>query len=370
MKNAFLSLITFLFLSTIGFTHPGDEVLTADFVVGNPEIASMNAIAFGPQGILFIGDSKNARIIAIETKDVTPTAPKEKLMLEKVDQQIAKLLGTSADEINITDMAVNPISNQIYFSVHHSSGLPVLFRTDGETLIHVPLEAISHAKTALVNPVKEDAKDHRERPLRQWAVADLAYHEGQVMVSGLSNEEFGSTFRSIAFPFKDDQMHTTLEIYHAAHGKYETHAPIKTFMPFTLHGEAHLLASYTCTPMVVFPMKHLKQGQHIKGRTIAELGAGNTPLDMIHIENEGNHFVLIANNRRPVMKIKMEDIEKFDGSLTEEVTEKAGVAGVHYVSLPMQYVLQMDNYGKNAYVVLQRLSNGDLTLHTPSTWWL
>ena len=369
MKKNLLLFCCLLF-SLAAFAHNGDEDLKANFITGNPEIASINSIAFGPEGILFIGDSKKANIVAIDTKDVTATEAKEKLRLDKVDELIAKQLGTTADEINITDMAVNPISKQIYFSVHHSSGQAVLFKTDGETITHVPLDVVSHSKTNLVNPVKEDAKDHRDRPLRKWAVADIAYHDGKVMISGLSNEEFGSTFRSIAFPFSKDQQHSTLEIYHAAHGKYETHAPIKTFVPFTMNGEAHLLASYTCTPMVVFPMKNLEPGKHVKGRTIAELGAGNSPLDMIIMERKGVQWVLVSNNRRPVMKIKMDDIKEFNDSLTEEVTEKAGVAGVHYVNLPMPYVLQMSNYGDEAYVVLQRQSNGDLTLYTPSTWWL
>ena len=40
------------------------------FVKGTPEIKSMNRLAFGPEGILFIGDTKGAAIYAIETSDL------------------------------------------------------------------------------------------------------------------------------------------------------------------------------------------------------------------------------------------------------------------------------------------------------------
>ena len=35
---------------------------------GTPEIKSISAIAFGPDGIIFIGDSKSASVYAVDTK--------------------------------------------------------------------------------------------------------------------------------------------------------------------------------------------------------------------------------------------------------------------------------------------------------------
>ena len=43
--------------------------LTKDFIYGNPEITSISSLSFGPEGILFIGDSKSAAIYALDTKD-------------------------------------------------------------------------------------------------------------------------------------------------------------------------------------------------------------------------------------------------------------------------------------------------------------
>lgn len=364
MKN---QVLTFLLLFAFGLTSfATNDDLTKDFITGDPEIKSMSAMTFGPQGILFIGDAQSASVIAVDTKDNTDKAASEKLSIKNVDQAIAVLLGTTVDQIKIQDMAVNPISKNIYFSVHHQNGTPVLLKTEGETFEHVAMDMVSYSKTALTKAVAADAKDRRGRSLRKWSISDLNFADGQVMVSGLSSEEFGSTFRSIAFPFTEKQNYASLEIYHAAHGKYETHSPIKTFMPIELKGKPHLLASYTCTPLVVFPMDKLHMGTHTKGQTVAELGNRNSPLDIISMEIDGQKYVYMANSSRAVMKIKVSDIENFEGSLSEPVEENSGTAGIDYLSLPYVNVLQLDNYGKDSFVMLQRTANGELNLSAQS----
>ncbi len=39
------------------------------FTTGTPEIKSISSLAFGPDGILFVGDSKSATVFAVYTKD-------------------------------------------------------------------------------------------------------------------------------------------------------------------------------------------------------------------------------------------------------------------------------------------------------------
>ncbi len=367
--NAFL-LVLVLFLSANLLANDDKNPLTEGFVVGNPEVQSINAMTFGPEGILFIGDSKSAMVTAIDTKDnVIADAPKA-LKMNKVDEQIAALLGTTADQITIQDMAVNPNSKMVYFAVHHRSGTPVLLKTDGATFQHVPLKKVNHSKTTLTNPVKMDAKDRRGRDLRIWSISDLSFYNGNVLVTGLSNEAFSSTFRKIPFPFKKEQNYSTLEIYHAAHGQYETYAPIKTFLPFEIGGEPHLIASYTCTPLVIFPMKQLKGGQHIKGKTVAELGNWNTPLDIIAMEKEGKSYLLMANSARAVMKIAVDKIATYKDYLTTKVAERSGTAGVDFINLPFVNVLQLDKLSDDQFVMLQRKSNGNLDLLTQGSRWL
>ena len=348
----------------------GTSPLTADFVLGNPDVQSINAIAFGPEGILFVGDSKKATVTAIDTKDNAVAEAPKQVKMNKVDEQIATLLGTTADQIHIQDMAVNPISKMIYFAVHHSNGTPVLLKTDGVDFQHVTLKEVKHSQTVLNNPIDAEKKDRRGNSMRVSAISDLNYFEGKVMVSGLSNEEFASTFRSIAFPFNKEQMSASLEIYHAAHGKYETHAPIKTFLPVTIGGEANIVAAYTCTPLVVFPVSNIKSGEHTKAQTVAELGNWNVPLDIIQMEKEGKSYLLMANSSRAVMKIAIDQVADFEGSLKERVAQRSGTAGIDFINLPFVNVQQLAKLSDTQFIMLQRRGNGDLDLFTQNDRWL
>src|SRR5207247_52817 len=116
---------------------------------------------------------------------------------------------------------------------------------------------------------------------RSQSITDLAYLQGQVIVAGLSNEEFASKLRTLDFPFKEAGRGTSVEIFHGNHGKLETRSPIRTFLAMEIAGKPNVLAAYTCTPLVTFPVSDLKSSEKITGKTIGELGQGNVPLDII-----------------------------------------------------------------------------------------
>src|SRR5436190_6847735 len=109
--------------------HAGN--LTAGMTEGKPEIKSMSQLAFGPEGILFIADSKSAAVFAVATGDTKAAYGSEPLKVEGINEKIAGLLGTSADQILIDDLAVNPISHKAYLAVSRGRGpgaTPVLIR--------------------------------------------------------------------------------------------------------------------------------------------------------------------------------------------------------------------------------------------------
>src|SRR5205814_7568049 len=161
---------------------------------------------------------------------------------------------------------------------------------------------------------------------RQQSITDLAYVDGKVFIAGLSNEEFASKLRSVEFPFKSGDTATSVEIIHTAHNaRVETAAPVRTFVPFNVGGEPQILAAYTCTPLVTFPVSDLKAGKKVHGKTVAELGNRNVPLDMIVYEKDGKQYLLLSNSARGVMKISTENIEK-QPALEEKVNDKAGLS--------------------------------------------
>ncbi len=108
-------------------------------------------------------------------------------------------------------------------------------------------------------------------------ITSIAYIDGNVIVAGLSNEEFSSTLRSIPFPFTTAEKGAGIQIYHGSHGRFETAAPVRTFIPYEINNQKEILAAYTCTPLVKIPVSDLKPGAKVKGTTIAELGESQSP---------------------------------------------------------------------------------------------
>src|SRR5690348_3267249 len=99
-----------------GFARAGD--LATSLKKGTPDLKSAGALAFGPEGVLFIGDAQGAAVFAIGTGDQRMYTPvKTILKVDGVDEKIAAMLGTDTKGIRINDLAVNPLSGNAYLSV-------------------------------------------------------------------------------------------------------------------------------------------------------------------------------------------------------------------------------------------------------------
>lgn len=296
---------------------------------GPTKLASVGPLAFSPEGVLFISDPKGAAIFAVETGD-QPAVPAATLAVPAVDEKIAALLGTTRDQIAIVDLAVSPVSHQAYLAVSRGRGpdaIPVIVRAaqDG-TLSLLDLNSAPSTRASLPNPPADVApgEDNRRGNPRMESITDLAYVGGKVIIAGLSNEEFASTLRTIPYPFTAGAAGASVEIYHGSHGRYETNSPIRSFASHKINGETHILAAYTCTPLVTIPTSALTNGAHVKGTTIAELGNRNRPLDMIVYNKQGREYLLMANSSRGVMKMSAEKLGGY-AAITAPVPDKQGV---------------------------------------------
>jgi hypothetical protein len=184
---------------------------------GKPDLKSAGPLAFGARGILFIGDPKGAAIFAVDTKD-TAAEHKASINVENIKQTIASLLGTGPDQIRIQDVAVNPASGKVYLSVSRGRGpdaQPVILRVDAAGKIsEFSLDNVAYSKAVLPNPPKdqESGSGRRRQNGRDFAITDLAYVDGTVIVAGLSNEEFSSNLRSIPYPFNEVNNGASIEI--------------------------------------------------------------------------------------------------------------------------------------------------------------
>ena len=359
------SLLCLLAVSALVVSAAGIGYYSATMKPGKADLKSAGVMAFGPDGILFVGDSAGAAIYALDTGDRAPLSKAAKFNISAINEKIAGMLGSTPDQILINDLQVNPISKKAYVSVSRGRGpdaIPVILHVSGAGKIEeLSLDDINHSSVALSNAPGADDKDRRGRPLRVQAITDLAYVDGRVFVAGLSNEEFASNLRSIPFPFEEADQGASVEIFHGAHGRWETRSPVRTFVPYEIQAESHLLAAYTCTPLVKFPVSDLKPGTKVVGTTIAELGNRNRPLDMVIYKKGGNDHILMSNSSRGVMKMSTENIETY-GSITEKID---GTSGLPYETIAeLKGVQQLDLLDEDNAVLIVQSDSGSLDLKT------
>lgn len=337
---------------------------TASLKQGNPQIKSAGPLGFGPDGILFVGDTQGAALYAIDTGDRNTSDQKRPVKVNDLGAKVAGMLGTDPKQVMINDLAVNPLSGNIYLSISRGRGpdaTPVLMRltADGK-LDEVALDNVRYARAEIPNTPDAAAKE-RGQSLRNESITDVAYVDGRVFLAGLSNEEFSSRLIAIPFPFSEGFDGAAIEIYHGAHGRFETKSPVRTFVPYRIGNDPYLLAAYTCTPLVKVPVGELKAGAHVKGTTIAELGNRNRPLDMIAYHKDGKAYLLLANSSRGVMKIPTEDAGIAEG-ITAPVS---GTKGIGYQTIDnLKGVVQMDKLDDGHAVILTQGTDGATNLET------
>jgi hypothetical protein len=327
---------------------------------GTPDLKSAGPLAFGPDGILFVGDTRGAALFAIDTGDRAPAKTKRPVDVNDLTSKLAAALGTNPKQVMINDLAVNPRSGNVYLSLSRGTGpdsTPLIVRVDADAKIEeMPLENVAFSKAEMPNPPGANARQRNE------SITDLAYVDGRVFVAGMSNEEFSSKLISIPYPFSSEGFDgAAIEIYHGAHGKFETNTPIRTFVTYKIKSEPYMLAAYQCTPLVKIPVSELKSGAHLKGTTIAELGNHNRPLDMIVYQKDGKDYLFMTNSSRGVMKIPAEGAGDAPG-ITSRVADKQGLGYETIASL--KGAEQMDQLDDQHAVVLIKDPSGSINLRT------
>ena len=354
---------------------------------GQVVLHSAGPITFGPAGILFVADNAAATVYAVDVADPGPAGGAEPFDLADVDARVGSFLGCEPGDVTLKDMAVHPQSQNVYLSVlrgHGEAAQPVLVRisrADG-AIADVPLDDVPFAAVAIDDaPAEGDERldttlplgDEGEevqfaslkirllrQPVRTATVTDMAYAAGELLIAGLSNEEFSSKLRRIPFPFSAETTGSSLEIFHVSHGKWETAAPIRAFVPYD--GGASILASYTCTPVVHFRLADLADGAKAVGRTVAELGPVNQPLDMVSFTQDGEEYLLVANSAHGLVKIACRDIDR-----QPPLTEPKQPVGVPWETKDWQGIRRLANLGDSYVLALQSDDAGRQQLRSLKT---
>ena len=335
---------------------PGESRDALGMHLSAVNLTSAGAMTFNSDGILFLADSRASTLFAVDPAETGKAEFTGRPMVTDLDLKVAGLMGTTRDKIRFGDMARSPKTGSLYFTVSRVTDGPhqsALVRARGSDVVElVNLDNIRNSSAALPEAPAKDAKMPWGQPAWTLAITDLTFLDGELWVAGLSNEQFASALRRIPFPFGKKGEITSVEIFHTSHDRWETASPITSFLPITLNGTPSLLAGYGCSPVAAFSQSDLKKGGHLRGRTVAELGGGNQPVDMVQYEANGKQWVLIANSDRTLMRMDPEEIAKAPG-LTKGVDAAFKSAGVGYLSVSSSGVMHVADAG-DAIAVLRR----------------
>jgi hypothetical protein len=342
-------------------------------MTGKVACKSIDAIAFGPQGLLLIGDGKGRQLIAVDTGD--KTAMKwSKTEIKNINDELAGRLGTTGKGIEINKLAVNPASHKAYLAVRNrdNKSMDIILTIDGTGKIdEFRLDNVKH----VVVPLPSDSKVS--------SITYLAWAGDRVLVAGgATNETFGSKIVSVTTPLGGEACCcVSTETYHVGHGRWETAAPLRVVIPYIEDGKNYVVGSFTCTPIVKYPLDDLKDGAKVKGTSVIELGTGNTPRGMFTYEKNGKNYILMNQIRGKFGKDNPVGpspywVAKVDQSIlreTAKINEKAiwrvskkGKASeplpesLPFVSVPADYfgVVHMDRLDRERALVVRTDDKG------------
>jgi hypothetical protein len=329
-------------------------------------LQSATVLEFADADTLFVADSVAGAIHAIELADagVTPAEPAPYNLLD-LDGLLAEALAADPRGFTYHDLAVHPVTQEAYISLTATiNGVEepavVTVARDG-VVQRVDLVALPSDTFTLQDPADDAVTFWRDIPAASFTVTDLDFAGGELFVSGLSTGEFASTLRRVPFPFTDMASSTGIEMFHAAHGQTETRAPIRAMTVMDVGGVSTVVAAYTCTPLVTVPVGDLSDGTNVTGRTIAELGYGNTPLEVLDFEvmdMQGNAatYVLVINREMDADLISLADLTAAAEApgITEPVAAMGDTLGVATTPIPLAGVFQAADQDAEFLLTLRR----------------
>ena len=323
-------------------------------------IRSVGAMTFVDANTLVVADWRAGELQALHLAPAPPGTG-QAFNLRNISTPIAEKLQVRPEDLRFEDLAFRPESELAYISlsVIQGSGMPrpALVAVDAGGRISVVDLAVPHESAALKSEPAADKFLWRDVPEATLTVTDLVYHAGKLYVAGLSNASFASTLRVYAYPFTGSPTMASIEMYHPVHNEFETRAPIRAMAIVDLDGEPNLVAAYTCTPLVTIPLKELKDGAHVKGKTIAELGWGSAPVDMVTFDTKQGEMVLLTNTHKsadlmPVTRIAA--AAKQPGLTTPIKWPDAPLLGLKATYLPMAGIAQLGSQNGEFFGALRR----------------
>jgi len=319
----------------------------------------------GSFGLLLVAENGGS-VVAIDTghtgafKAVKPVA--------NLGAKVAGALGTTAGKMTINDLKANPETGTVYLSVRRSDGVSgILTLNASGQLAALDIHKLNWVRVKLADKLKISR------------ISDLGLAPGRVLAAGQSNDAFRSKIFSIPTPIEHGStahIYST-DTYHVAHGRWETRAPIQSFIMTQQAGKPYMVGSFACTPIAKFPLGNLDSGAKVKGTSVLELGSGNRPLDMFTYSSGSKQWLVTHTMRfhKPFAYTPSKywaariDMKHIAASGEDNTNKKAyrrnkSVAkdpkGVEVIEA-LHGAVQVDGYGKQSAILL-REATGALNL--------
>ncbi len=290
MKKPALPLVALALLGANATAAPSPILESPQ--TGGLEFKTLSSLSFGPNGLLLVAEPGSASIVAVQTTDTGTEHQVLQSPVPDITGVIASGLGTTKENLTVKDLAANPASGRVYLGVQRRPDNAVLIVSVDEKGKVAPLDTSKLSWARITLPGGTNSKVTN--------ITDVAFDGSRVFATGTCNEEFASRIFTIPVPLKHGSAASVFsaETYHVAHGKWETKAPIQSFIPYTSKGETFVVGAFACTPVAKFKVDDLQSGAQVKGSSVVELGSGNRPLDLFSYTDKNGKDWLVVHTQR------------------------------------------------------------------------
>jgi hypothetical protein len=145
-----LSVLSLALLCGVGLTlyRSASAAELYGLTPGQVELQTAGPLAFGPSGVLFVGDTKAAKVYAINTDD-QQAGNAANYSIDDLSQKIAAAFG--GQQVAVNDLAVNPETGNTFLSVNAGGKAGIAKVTPDGTVSALNLDKIPHAAVTLPN---------------------------------------------------------------------------------------------------------------------------------------------------------------------------------------------------------------------------